>query len=287
MTKSGCTRLSYDELRRIIREDEPPRPSARISTLAADLATTVAEHRRTDARRLSQTVRGELDWIVMKCLEKDRNRRYETPNSLARDIERYLHDEPVQACPPSTIYRLRKYARRNKVALAFVTLLLGGLAYLAYSNAAIKRERDAKASALAHATTESTRSQAVSELLREMLGSSYPDQVKGSQYTVRELLDDFSAGLGDQLAGQPEVEAAIRSVIGRSYWRLGVPDRAEVHLKRALDLHRQVFGAGDERVANSLVDYAWNLGEQGRLPRCKRASAKRPRFTKNSSPILK
>ena len=107
---------SYDELRRIIREEEPPRPSARISTLAADLATTVAEHRRTDARRLSRHVRGELDWIVMKCLEKDRNRRYETPNSLARDIERYLHDEPVQACPPSTVYRFRKFARRNKVA---------------------------------------------------------------------------------------------------------------------------------------------------------------------------
>ena len=74
---------TYDELRRIIREEEPPRPSARISTLAADLATTVAEHRRTDARRLQQTVRGELDWIVMKCLEKDRNRRYETAGSLA------------------------------------------------------------------------------------------------------------------------------------------------------------------------------------------------------------
>ena len=105
---------SYDELRRIIREEEPPRPSARISTLAADLATTVAEHRRTDARRLQQTVRGELDWIVMKCLEKDRNRRYETANSLARDIERYLHDEPVQACPPSAAYRLRKFARRHR-----------------------------------------------------------------------------------------------------------------------------------------------------------------------------
>src|SRR4029077_5411526 len=89
--KERLRAASYDELRRIIREEEPPRPSARISTLAADLATTIAEHRRTDARRLQQTVRGELDWIVMKCLEKDRNRRYETPSSLARDIERYLH----------------------------------------------------------------------------------------------------------------------------------------------------------------------------------------------------
>jgi serine/threonine protein kinase len=262
--KDRLNQAPYDELRRIIREEEPPRPSARISTLAADLATTVAEQRRTDTRRLRQTVRGELDWIVMKCLEKDRSRRYQTANSLARDIERYLHDEPVEACPPAVAYRLRKYVRRNKAALAFVTLLLAGLAYLAYSNVVIRRERDAKTTALAQAKTETARAQAVSDLLREMLGSSYPNRIKDSQYTVRELLDDFSGGLEDPLEGQPEVEAAIRSMIGRSYSQLRVPDRAELHLKRALDLNRQVFGAGDKHVANSLVDYAWNLGEQSR-----------------------
>ena len=146
---------SYDELRRIIREEEPPRPSARISTLAADLATTVAEHRRTDARRLRQTVRGELDWIVMKCLEKDRNRRYETANSLARDIERYLHDEPVQACPPSAAYRFRKFARRNKAALIALSTVVGSLMALvvglAISNRLITAERNQKAEALAQA----------------------------------------------------------------------------------------------------------------------------------------
>jgi serine/threonine protein kinase len=249
---------SYDELRRIIREEEPPRPSARISTLKADLATTVAESRRTDARRLQQTIRGELDWIVMKCLDKDRNRRYETPNSLARDIERFLHDEPVQACPPSAAYRLRKYARRNKVVLAFMGLLVAGLIYLVYSRAALEGERYAKTTALA-------RAEAISNLLQQLLASSNPDEVKGAQYTVRELLDDFSAGLGDQLAGQPEVESAVRSVIGKSYWRLGVTDRAELHLKKAIDLRRKTFGDSDERVADSLVDYAWNLSEQGRF----------------------
>jgi serine/threonine protein kinase len=253
---------SYDELRRIIREEEPPRPSTRISTLAADSATTAAVHRRTDARRLQQTVRGELDWIVMKCLEKDRNRRYETPNSLARDIERYLRDESVQACPPSVGYRLKKFARRNKAAAAFVGLLLASVTALGFSNIALKHERDAKGTALTQANIESARAQAVSDLLQEMLASSNPDEVKGSHYTVRELLDDFSARLGDQLADQPTVEADIRSVIGRSYWRQGVPDRAEIHLQKALDLRRREFGAGDERVADSLVDYAWNLAEQ-------------------------
>jgi len=111
------------ELRQIIRTEEPPRPSARISTLAANLATTVAGHRRSDPRKLFQIVRGDLDWIVMKCLEKDRTRRYETANGLAQDIERYMHDEPVEACPPSTTYRLRKFARRNKTVLTTITLV--------------------------------------------------------------------------------------------------------------------------------------------------------------------
>jgi tetratricopeptide (TPR) repeat protein len=258
LDKERLHAATYDELRRIIREEEPPRPSARISTLAADLATTVAEHRRTDARRLRQTVRGELDWIVMKCLEKDRNRRYESTGSLARDVERFLNDEPVQACPPSAVYRLRKYARRNKVALAFVVLFLAAFVYLVYSNIAIKQERDAKATALADAN-------AVSFLLQEMLASSYPDKVKDSQYTVRELLDDFSAKMAEHLRGQPDVEAAIRSVIGRSYWRMAVFDQADLNLKRALDLRRQSLVQGDVRIADSLCAYAWNLAEQGRV----------------------
>src|SRR5262249_45057634 len=105
----------YDEIRRIIREEEPPKPSHRISTLG-QAASTVSAHRKSDPKRLSTLLRGELDWIVMKCLEKDRNRRYETASGLARDIERYLHDEPVQACPPSAWYRLRKFVRRNRRA---------------------------------------------------------------------------------------------------------------------------------------------------------------------------
>jgi serine/threonine protein kinase len=180
----------FDELRRIVRDEEPPRPSARISTLASDRASTVAGHRRTDARHLSQQVCGELDWIVMKCLEKDRNGRYETPNSLARDIERYLDDEPVQACPPSAGYRFRKFARRNKSLLAAgsaiaAALVIGlGLSTWMYFRA----------------TTENARAQAVSSLLRAILASSNPDQPTGSQYNLRELSEKFSSGLGDQLA---------------------------------------------------------------------------------------
>jgi serine/threonine protein kinase len=106
----------YDEFRRIIREEEPPKPSARISTLGP-AATLVTTHRKSDLRKLRQSIRGELDWIVMKCLDKDRNRRYDSAGNLARDVERYLQNEPVQACPPSNVYRFRKFVRRNKATL--------------------------------------------------------------------------------------------------------------------------------------------------------------------------
>ena len=106
-------KAAFDEMRRIIREDEPPTPSTRLSTLGETLTTTSAK-RSSDPRHLNRSVRGELDWIAMKALEKDRTRRYETANDFAADVMRYLTDQPVEACPPSAWYRLRKFARRNK-----------------------------------------------------------------------------------------------------------------------------------------------------------------------------
>jgi serine/threonine protein kinase len=116
-------KAGYDEMRRIVREDEPPKPSTRLSTLGIGALSTISERRGADPRKLSHEVRGELDWIVMKALEKDRNRRYETASALAADVERYLNDEPVEACPASAVYRLRKYTRRNKVALGTTGLV--------------------------------------------------------------------------------------------------------------------------------------------------------------------
>jgi tetratricopeptide (TPR) repeat protein len=121
--KERFKEAGYDEIRRIIREEDPPRPSTRISTLG-QAATTAAMQRKSDPKRLSQLLRGEVDWIVMKCLEKDRNRRYETASALAADVQRYLNDEPVLACPPSKWYLFRKYARRNKTAVTVTGLVL-------------------------------------------------------------------------------------------------------------------------------------------------------------------
>jgi serine/threonine protein kinase/tetratricopeptide (TPR) repeat protein len=118
--KERLKTASYDEIRRIVREEEPPRPSKRISTLVAESLTAVSARRKTEPERLSQLCRGELDWIVMKALEKDRDRRYQSASAFAADVERYLNDEPVQACPPTATYRLRKFARRYRTALGLV-----------------------------------------------------------------------------------------------------------------------------------------------------------------------
>jgi serine/threonine protein kinase len=164
--KERLKQANYDEMRRIIREEEPPKPSTRISTVG-QLATTISAQRSSDPRRLSQLCRGELDWIVMKALEKDRGRRYETANGFAADVQRYLAGEPVLAAPASQWYRLRKFVRRHRgpVAAAGLVLLtlVGGIVGTAWGLVRAEHqrqlaeakereavdERDAKAAALA------------------------------------------------------------------------------------------------------------------------------------------
>jgi tetratricopeptide (TPR) repeat protein len=127
----------YDEFRRILREEEPPRLSVRLSTLEKTLSTA-SERRGVDARKLTQTLHGELDWIVLKSLEKDRNRRYESASAFAADVQRYLNDEQVEACPPSTGYRLRKFARRNRSRLALAAVLFVSCLFAVGSLAAVQ-----------------------------------------------------------------------------------------------------------------------------------------------------
>ena len=117
-------RVGFDEMRRIIREDEPARPSARVSTLNAEALSTIAGQRHIEPRKLSHQFRGELDWIVMKAIEKSRNRRYDSAISFAADVGRFLDDLPVEASPPSTFYRLRKFAKRHRAGLITSAALL-------------------------------------------------------------------------------------------------------------------------------------------------------------------
>src|SRR5262249_34840948 len=123
LSRKRLKEVAFDEALRIIREEEPPRPSTRLSE-STDTLRSIAARRKTEPARLGRLVKGDLDWIVMKALEKDRNRRYETANGLAMDLQHYLHDEPVSAGPPSGWYRFRKFARRNKASLAVAGLIL-------------------------------------------------------------------------------------------------------------------------------------------------------------------
>jgi serine/threonine protein kinase/tetratricopeptide (TPR) repeat protein len=270
---------AFDEMLRIIREEEPPRPSMRLST--SETLPSIAANRNVEPTRLNRSLQGELDWIVMKSLEKDRNRRYETASGFARDIEHYLHDEPVQACPPSTRYRLRKFARRNKVTLITggligLSLIAGTVVSVWQAVRATEAEQlaqtrfEAEKDARTRAETESAKAGAVSDLLQEMLSSASPDKARGADYTVRQLLNDASRRLAGQLEHQPEVEAAVRAAIGNAYRRLVLPKEAEPHLRRALAIRRTLPADQKNVLAQSLLDYGWVLSDLGRTADCER-----------------
>ncbi len=186
--KERLRAAGYDEMRRIIREEEPPSPSTRLST-QGQAAATVSERRRSDPKRLGQLLRGELDWIVMKALEKDRTRRYETANGFAQDLKRYLADEPVLACPPSAWYRCRKFARRNKPVLVVAACVLLVVACLAGSAGWITRDRAAR------------RAQSIGRLqnnltaARTYLADNKPDLVRRKLAEARAEIGTDRAGL--------------------------------------------------------------------------------------------
>ena len=252
---------AYDEVRRIIREEEPPKPSTRLSTLG-EATATVSANRQTDPKRLRQLFRGELDWIVMKALEKDRNRRYETASAFAADVERYLQDEPVQACPASAGYRLCKFFRRYKgpvtagAALA-VLLVLGivgtsiGLAWALRAEKLatdrlleITKEKERATSAETQAKEEAAIAKAVNDFLQnDLLAQAAPEKnARNKKVTVEEVLGRAAARIGGKFENQPQVEAAIQSTIGDTYSLLGDYRAAQPHLERALELHRGVLG---------------------------------------------
>ncbi|HMF12268.1 MAG TPA: serine/threonine-protein kinase, partial [Gemmataceae bacterium] len=151
LTRKRTKEAAFAEILRMIKEEEPPKPSTRLSDSGEALAS-IAAQRKTEPTKLSKLVRGELDWIVMRALEKDRDRRYESASAFAADVHRYLHDEPVLACPPSAWYRFRKLARRNKTAFAMIGLMFAVMvltvAILAASNIRIESEKRAKDEAL-------------------------------------------------------------------------------------------------------------------------------------------
>jgi serine/threonine protein kinase/tetratricopeptide (TPR) repeat protein len=239
-----------EELRRTIREQEPARPSTRLSTLAAGDLTATARHRRTEPPKLLKLVRGDLDWIVMRCLEKDRTRRYETATGLAMDVERHLNQEPVVARPPSRLYRFRKLVRRHKLAFAAAAVIMATLVLgLGASSWLLIREREAHR----EARTEAVKSRQVVQFLKSILDGVGPAKARGRDVQMlREILDETAKGIGKGLKDQPEVEAEVRATLGEVYQALAVYPEAETMYRTALELRRHVFGPGHPTVALSL-----------------------------------
>ncbi len=237
--------VSFDEFRRIIREEEPPRPSTRLSTLDAAL-DTVAEKHHTDPRTLSQEVNGELDWIVMKSLEKDRTRRYESANELAKDIRRYLDDEAVEACPPSAAYRLRKFVRRNKRLLTTTALLMLTLV----SGAGVSVRQAVRAT---EAETRLAGQRLTVAKEQEHLAKRQKDLAEAAAERERQLR--VEADRDRQLAEEQEREAArqrdaadrnlylAHMQLGRMDWNAGQTGR----LHELLDTHVPEPGRPDHR----------------------------------------
>ncbi|WP_406696780.1 tetratricopeptide repeat protein [Singulisphaera sp. Ch08] len=238
-------------------------------------------------RQLNRAIPPDLETIVLKAMAKVPSERYVAAQELADDLRRYLEDRPIVARRPSLAHRAAKWSRRHRSIVAAAALILFlAVPALAISNLRIWWEKEAKEIALrqkddafrqrltaltearlnaSRATIEAQTASAISDLLHEMLASANPDKSKGQNYTVRELLDDFSRRIDHQLERQPEVEATVRRTIGVAYRRLGLTEQAEPHLKRALELRRCAFDANPEKVAESLIDIAWNLAARGQL----------------------
>jgi serine/threonine protein kinase/uncharacterized protein HemY len=245
---------AYDEIRRIIREDEPPKPSTRLSILG-DALTDIAKHRNSQPNELCKIVRGDLDWVVMKTLEKDRTRRYETANGLANDVMRHLNDEPVSVGPPSVRYRLRKFVRRHQTGVA--TGLLVSAAIVA--GLVISTVMYFRAERQAHI------SQTVNEFLnKDLLASFDPDRAKGQEITVMEVLDNAAERLEGKFKDAPSIEASVRDTLGMTYMNLGTYKAAESHLKRAFELRQRQFGEEHPDTLKSMFNLGWLYEQQNR-----------------------
>ena len=236
---TALRKAAFAEIQRIIREEEPPKPSTRLSSLG-DASTGHAHKRRADPKSLLRELRGDLDWIVMKALEKDRNRRYETANGLAMDIRRHLHHEPVLAGPPSAAYKLRKFIRRNRVTVAagsVVTLSVIAAAAVSLGFALSEAEQRRMTAGALHVT------QVVNDLYKELvLAAVDPGRTSDHNLTKRQLLGIAARNLNGKFDQEPLVEASIRLMLGGTYLLLGELAAAEPILLRARALRLRELG---------------------------------------------
>jgi non-specific serine/threonine protein kinase/serine/threonine-protein kinase len=236
----------FDEMRRRIREEEPPKPSTKVSSLG-DASRVAAERRRTDSHGLARTLRGDLDWIVMRAMEKDRTRRYGSPSELATDVRRYLRDQPVEASPPSTTYRVRKFIRRHRVGVAagaaLIALLLAGVIGTTIGLLRAQREADAV-----------RRSADVLEGMFEIMDPARP---MGRALTTRQVLDLGAERVNSELEDKPLVQARLLATLGKAYLNLGHFGEALPLVERSLAIRSRELGDDDLEVAATLNTLGW------------------------------
>jgi serine/threonine protein kinase len=221
----------FDEMRRAIREQDPKRPSTRVSTLGEGL-TTAAEKRRTDPTSLIRLLRGDLDWVTMKALEKDRTRRYDSPAELAADVRRHLHNEPVLASPPSTVYRMRKFVRRNRMAVAASSLVVAALVagIIGTSVGFLRAKREAEAA------------RRVSDVMVSMYQDLNPAIQSVRAATPERMLDRAVERVRFELADEPLVQARMLLTLGYAYKELGQRERARPLYEQSAEIRRRHLG---------------------------------------------
>jgi eukaryotic-like serine/threonine-protein kinase len=257
---------------RVIREQEPTRPSKKLST--AEGLPTLAANRGTEPAKLTRLVRGELDWIVMKALEKDRNRRYETANGFATDVQSYLADEPVLACPPSAIYRLKKFARRNKgpvLAASLVLLVLvGGAVGTTLGLIDARKGRVAAEQAEQAAEKSDAETRAVLDFVEQkILAAMRPEESGGlgRQATLRRAVEEALPFVENSFKNQPLTEARLRVTIGQSFLLMGLREtmkRAAEQFEAARALYGAHRGADHLDTINCMYNLAYVYDALGR-----------------------
>lgn len=247
--------VGYGEMQRIIAEDEPDKPSTRMSTIQGEQKTALARTRGMQVSALGDSFKGDLDWITMKCLEKDRRRRYDTPSELAAELKRHLNNEPVSAAAPTVSYQLNKFYRRNKVLVRAAALVLftvigaalvsGGFAIrMGHLRAAAEEAREQASQEAENALSQAAIAEAVNQFLNEdVLGMADPTSAKANRdITLREVLDLASRSVESRFANQPLIEAAIHKTIGVTYHSLTEHQKALAHLEKARSLYKAQLG---------------------------------------------
>jgi eukaryotic-like serine/threonine-protein kinase len=254
-------KAGLDEVRRVIRDQEPVRPSTRLSTMIAADLTLLSQHRQAEPPKLIREVRGDLDWIVMKALEKDRLRRYQTASGLALDVQRFLANETISARPPSKLYKFQKTVLRHKLLFLGIGVIAALLvASLAVVSASLAKERQARREAEA----ENFKSRQVTQFFKDMLQGVGPSAALGRDTTMlREILDRTAGRVGSAMTDQPAIEAELLTLTGQLYQQIGKYDGAEKMHRAALAINRKMFGPESPEVAASLNDLGLALSKQG------------------------